>query len=105
MGRPGRPPRHLPGTAPAAVRGAVVGSYRGGVTVENDDPEPEATLAPVTDRVTEGGTLTWRTSLSEPADVEFWQPVRVLAVAEGAEPSTKDVGQGRRPAVADGPDR
>ncbi|MEV6612779.1 hypothetical protein AB0N31_02545 [Streptomyces sp. NPDC051051] len=74
-----------------AVRGAVVGSYRGGVTAENDDPAPEATLTPVTDRVTEGGTLAWRISLSEPADVEFWQPVRVLAVTEGAELSTKDV--------------
>lgn len=74
-----------------AVRGAVVGSYRGGVTAENDDPEPEVTLTPVTDRVTEGGTLAWRISLSEPADVEFWQPVRVLALTEGAELSTKDV--------------
>jgi hypothetical protein len=74
-----------------AVRNAVVGSHRGGVTAQNDDPEPVITLAPVADRVTEGETLTWRMSLTEPADVEIWQPVRVLAVSEGAELSTKDV--------------
>ncbi|MGW2894368.1 hypothetical protein ACWDAO_06910 [Streptomyces sp. NPDC001212] len=74
-----------------AVRGAVVGSYVGGVTVLNDDPAPSVTLTPVTDRVVEGGTLRWRISLSEPADVDIWQPVRVLPVTEGTELSTKDV--------------
>ncbi|WP_327319956.1 alpha/beta hydrolase family protein [Streptomyces sp. NBC_01235] len=74
-----------------AVRGAVVGSYRGGVTVENDDPAPEVSLTPVADKVTEGGTLSWRISLSEPVDVDIWQPVRVYPVTEGAELSTKDV--------------
>ncbi|GAA5701664.1 hypothetical protein AQJ43_28420 [Streptomyces avermitilis] len=74
-----------------AVRGAVIGSYRGGVTAVNDDPAPAVTMTPVTDRVTEGGTLTWRISLSEPADVDVWQPVRALPVTEGAELSTKDV--------------
>ncbi|MFF4655975.1 hypothetical protein [Streptomyces sp. NPDC001381] len=74
-----------------AVRGAVVGSYLGGVVAENDDPAPEVTLTPVTDKVTEGGTLTWRLSLSAPADVDIWQPARVLPVTEGAELSTKDV--------------
>lgn len=74
-----------------AVRNAVVGSHQGGVTALNDDPEPVITLTPVADRVTEGGTLSWRMSLAEPADVEIWQPVRVLPVTEGAELSTKDV--------------
>ncbi|MER5587283.1 hypothetical protein ABT090_37385 [Streptomyces asoensis] len=74
-----------------AVRGAVVGSYRGGVTVENDDPAPKVSLTAVTDRVTEGGSLSWRISLSETADVDFWQPVLVLPVTGGAELSTKDV--------------
>ncbi|MDQ1035612.1 hypothetical protein QFZ75_002028 [Streptomyces sp. V3I8] len=74
-----------------AVRGAVVGKHRGGVTVENDDPEPVITLSPVADRVTEGETLTWRLSLDAPAAVDIWQPVRVLPAAEGAELSTKDV--------------
>lgn len=38
-----------------AVHGAVIGSYRGGVTAVNDDPAPSVTLTPVTDRVTEEG--------------------------------------------------
>ncbi|NNN30086.1 hypothetical protein HLK59_06860 [Streptomyces sp. S3(2020)] len=74
-----------------AVRGAVVGAHRGGITVRNDDPEPVLTLTPVADRVTEGGTLKWRLTMAEPAAVEIWQPVRVLPVTEGAELSTKDV--------------
>ncbi|MFI7296303.1 alpha/beta hydrolase family protein [Streptomyces sp. NPDC050121] len=74
-----------------AVHGAVVGSYRGGVTALNDDPAPEVTLTPVADKVTEGETLSWRISLSEPVDVGIWQPLRVLPVTEGAELSTKDV--------------
>ncbi|MFK4101908.1 hypothetical protein ACI2L1_17885 [Streptomyces sp. NPDC019531] len=74
-----------------AVRGAVVGKHRGGVTAENDDPEPVITLTPVADRVTEGETLTWRMSLDAPTTVDIWQPVRVLPVTEGTELSTKDV--------------
>ncbi|MCX5561164.1 hypothetical protein [Streptomyces sp. NBC_00038] len=74
-----------------AVRGAVIGSYRGGVTALNDDPEPAITLTPVKDQGVEGDTLTWRISLSEPADADIWQPVLVLPVTEGAELSTKDV--------------
>ncbi|MEU6351393.1 hypothetical protein ABZ896_18975 [Streptomyces sp. NPDC047072] len=74
-----------------AVHHAVVGAHRGGIRVLNDDPEPVVTLTPVTDRVTEGQTLTWRLSLAEPAAVDIWQPVRVVPVTEGAELSTKDV--------------
>ncbi|MFD9329564.1 hypothetical protein [Streptomyces sp. NPDC060065] len=74
-----------------AVRGAVIGSYRGGVTALNDDPEPEVSLTPVKDQGVEGDTLTWRISLSEPADADIWQPVLILPVTEGAELSTKDV--------------
>jgi hypothetical protein len=74
-----------------AVRGAVVGKHRGGLTVENDDPEPVITLSPVADRVTEGETLTWRLSIDAPSVVDIWQPVRVLPVTEGTELSTKDV--------------
>jgi hypothetical protein len=74
-----------------AVHHAVVGSHRGGVTAENDDPEPTITVTPVADRVTEGQTLTWRLSLSEAAGVNLWQPVLVKPVTEGAELSTKDV--------------
>jgi hypothetical protein len=74
-----------------AVHNAVVGKHRGGVTVENDDPEPVITLSPVADRVTEGETLTWRLSMDAPTPVDMWEPVRVLPVTEGAELSTKDV--------------
>ncbi|WP_176741284.1 hypothetical protein [Streptomyces sp. LUP30] len=74
-----------------AVHNAVVGKHRGGLTVENDDPEPVITMSPVADRVTEGATLTWRLSVETPAAADIWQPVRVLAAAEGAELSTKDV--------------
>ncbi|MFC0070171.1 hypothetical protein ACFFQW_40730, partial [Umezawaea endophytica] len=72
------------------VRGAVVGRYADRLTVSNDDPEPTFTATPVTDVVTEGGALTWRMTLSAPAD-------RVLTVVgrptvpEGAELSTTDV--------------
>jgi len=54
-----------------AVHNAVVGRYRGGLTVENDDPEPVATLSPVADRVTEGATLTWRLSVEAPAAADI----------------------------------
>ena len=74
-----------------AVHNSVIGKHRGGVTVENDDPEPVITLSPVADRVTEGETLTWRLSVDAPTTVDIWQPVRVLPVTEGAELSTKDV--------------
>jgi hypothetical protein len=74
-----------------AVRGAVIGSYRGGVNAENDDPEPTVSLTPVKDQGTEGDTLAWRLTLSAPADVDIWQPVRLFPVTEGAELSTKDV--------------
>ncbi|MEU1474617.1 hypothetical protein [Streptomyces sp. NPDC005760] len=74
-----------------AVRNSVVGQHRGGVTAENDDPEPVLTLSPVADKVTEGETLTWRLSIDAPTTVDLWEPVRVLPVTEGTELSTKDV--------------
>ncbi|MET8982409.1 hypothetical protein ABZX85_43210 [Streptomyces sp. NPDC004539] len=74
-----------------AVRGAVVGNHRGGVTALNDDPEPKSTLVPVTDQVTEGGTLLWRMTLAQTADVDIYYPLRVVPVTSGTELSTKDV--------------
>jgi hypothetical protein len=74
-----------------AVHNAVVGKVRGGVTVENDDPEPVVTMTPVADRVTEGESLTWRLTLDKAASVAVTQPVRVLPVTGGTELSTKDV--------------
>lgn len=73
-----------------AVRGAVVGSYHGGITVHDDDPAPRMTVTPVADKVTEGQTLKWRVSLSEAVDVDM--SAFFLAVKpDGAELSTKDV--------------
>ncbi|MFI2433461.1 hypothetical protein [Streptomyces sp. NPDC018693] len=72
-----------------SVRGVVVGSYQGGVLVENDDPMPTFTVTPVADRITEGESLTWRVTLSEPADVEIWRLFQAQPVAD--ELSTKDV--------------
>ncbi|MEW2514349.1 hypothetical protein [Streptomyces sp. NPDC046870] len=73
-----------------AVRGAVVGSYRGGVTVHDDDPAPTMTVTPVAGEVTEGRTLKWRVSLSEAVDVDMGALFEV-APATAPELSTKDV--------------
>ncbi|MDN0197906.1 hypothetical protein [Streptomyces sp. S.PNR 29] len=74
-----------------AVRGSVIGSYAGGVTVENDDPMPKISVTPVADEVTEGQPLRWKVSLSEPADVDLAASLAVAPVDGRAELSTKDV--------------
>ncbi|MCX4818527.1 hypothetical protein OG883_01105 [Streptomyces sp. NBC_01142] len=74
-----------------AVRGTVVGSHSGGVTAENDDPMPKVTVKPVAGTVTEGKPLTWRASLSAPADVEIARTLQVVPVAGRPELSTADV--------------
>ncbi|WFB11217.1 hypothetical protein LRS74_32420 [Streptomyces sp. LX-29] len=74
-----------------AVRGAVVGSYAGGLTVQNDDPMPKITVEPVADRVTEGQKLSWRVKLSQAADLEIEGGFSVLPVKGGTELSTVDV--------------
>ncbi|MFI1016121.1 hypothetical protein [Streptomyces sp. NPDC020965] len=74
-----------------AVRGAAVGSAVGGVLVENDDPMPTITVAPVTDSITEGRKLTWRVELSQPADTGINMSFAFLPVSGGTELSTKDV--------------
>ncbi|MFF8905676.1 alpha/beta hydrolase family protein [Streptomyces olivaceoviridis] len=76
-----------------AVRGAVVGSYRGGITVHDDDPAPAMTVTPVAGEVTEGQTLKWRVSLSEPVDVDM-SALFEVAPATAPELSTKDVPAG-----------
>ncbi|MER5261903.1 hypothetical protein ABTZ99_07480 [Actinosynnema sp. NPDC002837] len=73
-----------------AVRGAVVGRYADRLTVSNDDPAPTFTATPVTDVVAEGGTLTWRVTLSAPVDRIITVPARPAA-PEGVELSTTDV--------------
>lgn len=73
-----------------AVRGAVVGSYRGGITVHDDDPAPRMTVTPVAGEVTEGQSLKWRLSLSEAVDVDMGA-LFAVAPATAPELSTKDV--------------
>ncbi|QTE02718.1 hypothetical protein [Streptomyces cyanogenus] len=73
-----------------AVRGAVVGSYRGGITVHEDDPAPRMTVTPVAGKVTEGKSLKWRLSLSEAVDVDMGG-LFAVAPATAPELSTKDV--------------
>lgn len=75
-----------------AVRGAVVGSHRGGITVHDDDPAPTTTVTPVADRVSEGESLKWRVSLSEAVDVDMSTVFTVVPVS-GPELSTKDVAE------------
>ncbi|WP_406858928.1 hypothetical protein ABZO31_01245 [Streptomyces sp. HUAS MG47] len=74
-----------------AVRGAVVGAHRGGLTVRNDDPVPTVTLKPVATDVTEGRPLTWRMTLSAAADVDLTGDFGFLPVTAGTELSTQDV--------------
>ncbi|MEU6507127.1 hypothetical protein [Streptomyces sp. NPDC046942] len=74
-----------------AVHGAVVGSYRGGITVHDDDPAPTMTVTPVADRVTEGKSLTWRLSLSQAVDVDMSAMFTAVPPGTGPELSTKDV--------------
>ncbi|WP_225828871.1 hypothetical protein [Streptomyces naphthomycinicus] len=73
-----------------AVRGAVVGSHRGGIVVHDDDPAPKMTVTPVAGKVTEGQTLKWRLSLSEAVDVDMSAMFGVVP-ATAPELSTKDV--------------
>ncbi|MEU7025865.1 hypothetical protein AB0A60_04150 [Streptomyces sp. NPDC046275] len=75
-----------------AVRGAVVGAHRGGVTARNDDPMPVARVTPVADAVGEGQALVWRVTLSQPADADVMGGFSFLAPAGGApELSTADL--------------
>ncbi|MGW8768399.1 hypothetical protein ACWGN5_38655 [Streptomyces sp. NPDC055815] len=74
-----------------AVRGTVVGAHRGGVTARNDDAPPTVRLTPVTGDVTEGSALSWKVTLSEPADVEVSGEILLKPVTDGPELSTADL--------------
>jgi len=74
-----------------AVRGTVIGNYKGGIRVENDDPAPRVTVEPVADRVAEGGTLTWRIRLSAKAETPIWVEGGVEPPTAGTELSSADV--------------
>ncbi|GLZ34027.1 hypothetical protein Lesp02_62140 [Lentzea sp. NBRC 105346] len=73
-----------------AVQGTVVGGHTGGLTVHDDDPEPTLTVTPITDRVTEGGVLKWRVTLSAAADDAVFRIAAPLAPG-GPELSSTDV--------------
>ncbi|MEU4805509.1 hypothetical protein [Actinosynnema sp. NPDC023587] len=74
-----------------AVRGTVAGRYAGGLVVQEDDPEPALTAVPVADAVTEGGALTWRVTLSAPADAGILWQGAPTAPTDGPELSSTDV--------------
>jgi hypothetical protein len=74
-----------------AVRNAMVGSHEGGLTVKDDDPMPTISVTPVADRVTEGGSMTWRLTMSAVADTDVWLDFKVLPVSGGTELSSRDV--------------
>ncbi|WP_369148034.1 hypothetical protein [Streptomyces sp. R44] len=74
-----------------AVRGTVVGAHRGGVTARNDDAMPTVRLTPVAADVTEGSALSWKVTLSEPADVEISGEILLKPVTDGPELSTADL--------------
>ncbi|GAA4717490.1 hypothetical protein GCM10023263_68650 [Phytohabitans rumicis] len=77
--------------AAKALRGVAVGAYEGGLIVLNDDPMPAISVAPVADRVTEGASLTWRVTLSEPADADIFGYFAATPPASGPELSSTDV--------------
>lgn len=74
-----------------AVRGAVVGSYTGGLQVHEDDPMPTVTVTPAAVTAPEGTPLTWTVHLSEAAGTEIYVQFQVEAPATGPELSTTDV--------------
>jgi hypothetical protein len=73
-----------------AMPGSVVGDFIGELNVTEDDPAPTVTVKPVTDQVTEGGTLKWQLKLSEPAVDNT--PIKLVPLPPtGAELSTTDL--------------
>ncbi|MEV6597160.1 hypothetical protein AB0M36_09900 [Actinoplanes sp. NPDC051346] len=80
--------------AAKAERGLVVGAYSGGVRVLDDDPAPTLSIAPVTERVAEGGKLAWRVTLSAPAETSIAVWAGPKTPATGTELSSTDVEPG-----------
>jgi hypothetical protein len=74
-----------------AIRGAFIGDYVGIVDVADDDPAPTVTVSPVADTVAEGGALTWRITLSEPAETSIFVYGEVQAPGTARELSSTDV--------------
>ncbi|QUQ68042.1 alpha/beta hydrolase family protein [Kutzneria sp. CA-103260] len=90
VGNTGWSPDYLIGAIVKAAKGTVVGSYRGGVKVLNDDPAPKVTLTPSAS-VAAGGTLTWHVSLSAAVDVDVFFEGAIVAPTTGPELTTTDV--------------
>ncbi|MFI6097217.1 alpha/beta hydrolase family protein [Lentzea sp. NPDC051213] len=74
-----------------AISNAVVGAAFGGLLVRNDDPAPVVSVVPVADSVKEGGSLTWKLTLSEAADSGVIFAGLPIAPAGATELSTTDV--------------
>ena len=47
-----------------SVKGAIIGQSAGELVASNDDPQPEVSIAPIGDKVTDGQSLTYRVSRS-----------------------------------------
>ncbi|MDP9794104.1 hypothetical protein J2S43_002616 [Catenuloplanes nepalensis] len=78
-----------------AEAGVVVGDHVGTVDIRDDDPAGTVTVAAVTGAVTEGGTLTWRLTLSAPSESDYDEVLFVaFPPAGGRELSTADVDPG-----------
>jgi hypothetical protein len=74
-----------------AVQGLVIGDYSSTATVLDDDPAPVVTVTPVTTSVAEGGTLTWRFTLSEAADATVYVVAATKPASGAPELSSTDV--------------
>ncbi|MGX7674161.1 hypothetical protein [Plantactinospora sp. DSM 117369] len=77
--------------AAKAERGFVIGSYYGGISTVNDDPEPTLSIESASARAAEGETLTWRFSSSAPTETGIYAYTLPQAPASGVELSTTDV--------------
>lgn len=74
-----------------AERGFVIGSYVGGISALNDDPEPILSVESASARVAEGETLTWRFSASAPTETGIFLITVPQPPATGVELSSTDV--------------
>ncbi|MFI5845210.1 alpha/beta hydrolase family protein [Catenuloplanes sp. NPDC051500] len=84
-------PEHIEVLA-KAERGVTIGDYVGTTDVRNDDPQPTLSVAPIADRVAEGAALTWRFTVSAPAeDTLYLFGLWAEPPAAGAELSSADV--------------
>jgi len=74
-----------------AVRGFVIGDYQGSIDVRNDDPAPVVSVTSTAATTTEGGTLSWKLTLSAPTESGYFAAATPRPPASGVELSTTDV--------------